>query len=199
MCLCSSFLFCFSKPVFKLIDKAQRTLTKSQTLKHSLQFKEGLHKLSPDWILEDLGRDCADALMRAGTLVLKANWKWKDFWDGVEALSHSLVRLKIMNQGTLYHEQVSLTSPTVGNSRNKQFYVVVLFFFSVILQGPLKGRRVEDIQYEDVSKLAWGAKSCIREDFGSQNLLSDIFQADRRLYHVRVLIVCICIYNVYRH
>lgn len=29
-----------------------------------------------------------------------------------------------------------------------------VIFFSVILQGPLKGRRVEDILYEDVSKLA---------------------------------------------
>lgn len=172
---------------------------KVKLLKDSLQFKEGLHKPSPGWILEDLGRDCADALMRGGTLVVKANWKWKDFWDGVEALPHSLVKLKIMNQGTLYYEQIPFISPTITSLLEIQDPILCcnVIFFSVILQGPLKGRRVEDIQYEDVSKLAWGAKLCIREDFGFQKLLSDIFQADTRLYHVRVLILCVYVFIMY--
>lgn len=37
----------------------------------------------------------------------------------------------------------------------------------------------------------------IREDFGSQDLLSDIFQADTRLYHVRVLILCVYVFIMY--
>lgn len=55
-------LFSSAKPIFKLIDTAERTLAQVKFLKHSLQegdpvripCKEGLQKLSPYWILENL-------------------------------------------------------------------------------------------------------------------------------------------------
>lgn len=71
------------------------------------------------------------------------------------------------------------------------------FLHCVIFQGPLKGRRVEGIQYEDISKLAWGANYESRDDFGSQKHLSGFFQADTRLYHVRVFAFCVYVFIMY--
>lgn len=67
-------------------------------------------------------------------------------------------------------------SSLLGIQQTNKFIFWPCFFYCVILQGPLKGRRVEDIQYEDISKLAWGANG------GSEKILvpKNIFLASCR-------------------
>lgn len=115
--------------------------------------------------------------------------------DVISSTIHfDLASWKLPEYGEILPLYLTYLNLPTRNSANK-FIFLSYFSFSVTLQGPLKGRRVEDIQYEDISKLAWDA-DCRTEKIW---LPKTILQADTRLYHVRVLIVWVCIYNVYRN
>lgn len=89
-------------------------------------------------------------------------------------------------------------SSLLGNATNK-FVFWFYFLQSVLFQGPLKGRRVEGIQYEDISKLAWGAHYGSEEIWVPQTIfLASCGQTQETWLCQGFNFVCICIYNVYR-